>query len=370
MTDSERNPLGGLRDLDVGCAPPIHEVRARHDRTVRRHRRARVAVGSMVAFALVGLGALLTTGERDSAVESVDVVSTVVEPDPDVPTTPTPTSTPIPTTVPDLTAVPRVADAPSVDDPSTCGVGAFLSVDDPTPCYRTRGDVPLILRNDSGRTVPIDLGGVMLQLLDGGWENIGGIPISQFLSVGVHHLGDGLPALWVVDRADSPFAAITEITPLSFGPLRPNMTVTEAAAALGVDLVDAYPDLRDDLAGCTFVRVDGAPDPYAPDLQVLFDEDLGAGLIVRIETSDSAVATPQGVRPGSTESELFAAYGDQLVSQPGGDFPSYTLVPDEAADADFSLGFALTPEPGRTEPVVSSILVATDEAVGFSEGCL
>ena len=80
---------------------------------------------------------------------------------------------------------------------------------------------------------------------------------SDLLEVGVHHLSDDLPDLWVVDPADSAFGAVTQMTLRSFGPLRTNMTVQEAESVLGVDLVS----IQENLGGCTFVAPAGPPDP-------------------------------------------------------------------------------------------------------------
>lgn len=382
MIDNDRNPLGALRDLDVGEPPSIGTVELRHHRAKRRLRATRLAVGALATLSL-GAAVAVLAGGGNSTIDSVGTTSTTSRTAPTSSSTPPTTddtaittaqttNTTTPTSAVDsagsLPSTPRTPDAAAIDDPSSCRIGSFLFTRDATPCYRARADAALIVRNDTARTLLLDFGATTWEIPPNGSEDFGGTEIQDLLGVGVHHLSDELPDIWVVDRAESPFTTITDISPQAFGPLRTDMIVDEAAQALDVDLVDQYPDLRADLGGCTFVQPVGPPDPYAPQLQVFFDSDLGAGQIVRIETSDPAIATPAGVRAGQTESELLETYGDQLVPFPGEGGRRYVLMPDTEPTLMFGVGV----EPGATDqtPIITSIWIATTEAADLTEGCL
>lgn len=384
MIDNERNPLGVLRDLDVGDPPSIRQVRLRHHRAIRRLRVVQLAVGAVAALILAVTGVVLV-GRDSSTIDSVGTTSTTarVEPSststsPSSSTSPTTDRTESTTTTssrPDpaesLPSTPRTPDAIAIDDPSSCRIGSFLGAGDPTPCYRARVDATLIVRNNTTRALLLDLGETTWEIVPNESEDFGGTELQDLLGVGVHHLSDELPDIWVVDRSESPFVAITEISPQSFGLLRTNMAVNEAAQVLGVDLVDLYPDLQAELGGCTFVEAVGPPDPYAPQLQVFFDSDLGSGRIVRIETSDPAVATPAGVRAGQTESQLLETYGDRLVLATSDGYLRYSLTPDDPDDIEPTLTFGLGPDPLAADqtPIVTSIWTATTEAADLTEGC-
>lgn len=271
-------------------------------------------------------------------------------------------SRPLPTTL-------RPADD-TTHDPTTCWLSwsglAFYRADegldvDPPPCIRAGVTDRLRLGNLSGDTWTLDLGETTRSIPSGTFDDFESAPLGDFLEIGVHHLSDDLPDIWVVDPADSPFGAVTEITLRSYGPLRTNMTVAEAESVLGVDLVST----QENLGGCTFVAPAGPSDPYAPQLQVFGnDED---GRIVRIETYDPAVATPSGVRVGQPEATLTETYGAQLESSPdeykGPENPNYEYVPVDSADADFRLMFS------TLDDTIESIWTATTEAAYLAEGC-
>ena len=267
-----------------------------------------------------------------------------------------------------LPTTPRPSDS-TVHDAATCqpswGGLAFYREDesldiDPPLCIRAGVTSRLRLGNLSGQTWTVDLGETTRSIPPGTFDDFESAPLGDFLEIGVHHLSDDLPDIWVVDPAASAFGAITEISLRSFGPLRTNMTVAEAESLLDVDLVST----QENIGGCTFVAPAGPADPYAPQLQVFGDDE--DGRIVRIETYDPAIATPSGVRVGQPEATLPETYGASLQSSPDEYQPedlNYEYVPVDDADADFRLMFS------TVDDTIQSIWTATTEAAYLAEGC-
>jgi hypothetical protein len=264
----------------------------------------------------------------------------------------------------------ELLDDEPIEDPASCrlevgGVAFFrahrsgeFSV---PPCIRAAVSSTLAIDNESGDAITVDLGETTRVIPPDGYDTFEDVSLGDLLGIGLHHLSDDLPDIWVVDPAESVFGDIEIMTLRSFGPLRTNFTVAEAEKVLGVDLVA----VQENFGSCTFVTPAGPRDPYAPDLQV-FGNDVD-GRIVRIETHNPAVATPSGVRVGQPETMVTTTYGERVVSTPneylGAENPNYEYVPKDDADADYRLMF------GTYDDTITSMWTATTEAAYLAEGC-
>jgi len=150
------------------------------------------------------------------------------------------------------------------------------------------------------------------------------------------------------------------------GVIETGMTVAQAQAAVGGTLVAV-----NTLDGCSHAVLAG--DPSSPSFMVITYQPDGPnlpfldGTIERIELEPNQ-ATLSGIRIGSTEADVRAAYGDRLEVTPhkytfdqGGEY--FTFVPTDAADKNYRVIMETFDD--RVTQIRSGLL----PAVEFVEGC-
>lgn len=122
--------------------------------------------------------------------------------------------------------------------------------------------------------------------------------------------------------ADAPpdSSASWTITETGWGPIRAGMSVADARAALGGDLPD--PANRE----CDHLRPSRGP-------QGLLIMVVG-GQVVRVEVSDTTVATAAGARVGDTEARISALYPGRVQTGPHKYVDGHYLVVRRGAGAD------------------------------------
>ena len=92
-----------------------------------------------------------------------------------------------------------------------------------------------------------------------------------------------------------------------FGPVRAGMTVAEARRVLGHDV--SFPDAADSVCDMVpLVAFKGA----APHVGLM----IAGGRVVRVDTEDTTVSTPEGAQVGDDESRLLALYADRVRVEP------------------------------------------------------
>ena len=111
------------------------------------------------------------------------------------------------------------------------------------------------------------------------------------------------------------------VNPLGIGAMRAGMTVGEASQALGVQLT-----APDSGAPCTQIRLDAASPTV---LLMVLDQR-----IVRVDVTDTSVATDRGARVGNTEARIAELYTNQLRTKPHKYTDGHYLVVTPTASAD------------------------------------
>ena len=118
-----------------------------------------------------------------------------------------------------------------------------------------------------------------------------------------------------------PAAAPHTVSPLGIGVVRAGMTVGEASQALGVQLT-----APDSGAPCTQIRLDAASPTV---LLMVLDQR-----IVRVDVTDTSVATDRGARVGNIEARIADLYTTQLRIQPHKYTDGHYLVVTPTAPVD------------------------------------
>ena len=118
-----------------------------------------------------------------------------------------------------------------------------------------------------------------------------------------------------------PAATPHTVSPLGIGAMRAGMTVGEASQALGTQLT-----APDSGAPCTQIRLDAASPTV---LLMVLDQR-----IVRVDVTDTSVATDRGARVGNTEARITELYTNQLRTKPHKYTDGHYLVVTPTASAD------------------------------------
>jgi len=118
------------------------------------------------------------------------------------------------------------------------------------------------------------------------------------------------------------------LTVRGLGPVRVGMTLSEASAAAGTEIVPE----RGASDSCSYATPKGGPEGVS--FMVV------SGRVARIDVSGGAVKTLSGAAIGDTEAAVQAMYSGQLQASPHKYVPAgryLTLVPTGADDANFRL---------------------------------
>lgn len=167
------------------------------------------------------------------------------------------------------------------------------------------------------------------------------------------------------EPAGEPITAASQISLYGLGAVRGGMTVTEAEAATGQTFrIEGFEDFG---GACYFARVDGFEDLYFLITTDVPPADPREGIIGRASVTAPEWQTISGIHVGSTEAEVRAAYGANIVESPheyvpGGKYLDF--IPSDAADAAFKLRF----ETDATG-VVTEMHAGLEGPASYIEGC-
>lgn len=150
-----------------------------------------------------------------------------------------------------------------------------------------------------------------------------------------------------------------EVSLRAVGPIQIGMTVAEAAAAGGYDLIEA--EHQD--PSCAF---------YTHDPATGLDQELRfmvrANRIVRIDIDGDRLKTISGVGNGSTKGDLTSTYGNGVIvsaSHTGNAADSYvTYIPFDAGDANFRIRFE------TTDDIVTTFRIGQVPEVEWVDRCI
>jgi hypothetical protein len=137
----------------------------------------------------------------------------------------------------------------------------------------------------------------------------------------------------------------------SAGPLRPGMSLARAIIVLEGDLWQVDGSVR-----CSYFRA-----ARAPGLEFVFLNRL----LARIEIDSGPVATAAGMRIGSTEEQVQAAYAGHVVATDDVYSGGRVLTVRAPIDADSALNLVFETDSGK----VVRYRVGVRPAVGWAEGC-
>ncbi|QJR36342.1 hypothetical protein [Gemmatimonas groenlandica] len=120
-----------------------------------------------------------------------------------------------------------------------------------------------------------------------------------------------------------------DLTEHGFGPVRVGMTLAEvsAASSAGIRLVGT------DSTACSYLSWRDGP----PEVLIMAE----GGRVVRIDVRNPAIATPEGIKLGSTEAEVQQRYAGQVEVQPHKYTDGHYLVitPRNPSDSSLRLVF-------------------------------
>lgn len=139
------------------------------------------------------------------------------------------------------------------------------------------------------------------------------------------------PPAGATASAPTPTRAVgpMDLTEFGIGPVRVGMTLAEVAGvtSAGIRLVDT------DSTACSYLSWRDGPKG------VLIMAE--GGRVVRIDVRNPAIATPEGIKIGSSEAEVQARYPGQVEVQPHKYTDGHYLVvtPRNAADSDLRIVF-------------------------------
>ncbi|MBZ4187210.1 hypothetical protein K7B09_12850 [Thermomonas sp. RSS23] len=140
-----------------------------------------------------------------------------------------------------------------------------------------------------------------------------------------------------------------------YGPVKFGMTHVAAQRALGVKLVDEYPDA--DYPDCKFLS------PKNGHAGVTFM--LLHGHIARVDVSERAISTVSGARVGDSKESIMSLYAGRVLVT-----PHYYTAPDGSyltmLSSDRKHGLRFETDMNR----VTTYYAGTKEAIQFVEGCL
>lgn len=162
-------------------------------------------------------------------------------------------------------------------------------------------------------------------------------------------------------RADQPevqpVTVDTRLTITGLDPLHLPMTLDAARAATGQRIQPDEDSGIDPANPCSYARI-----PGMDSLWFMLDGDR----LVRIDVTGGPHRTAAGVRVGDSESQVLAAYGDDVTSEPHPyaiDADSRYLVVDDDARPDYEIVFSVH------DGVVVDYRVGLTPYVGWIEGC-
>ena len=167
-----------------------------------------------------------------------------------------------------------------------------------------------------------------------------------------------------------------QITFSGIGPVQVGMTLAEAEAAAGIDLVlTSYSDVTGQEGSCVYARSEEGPPELAfmmiddriarVDINAFAYQDLGGEVPIVDVADESQIKTPEGIGLGTVESEVIAAYPDAEVTPHEYTDGNYVTITDPN-QPDHRIVFETAVNQGNR---VMHIRSGRLPEVGWIEGC-